>query len=557
MKHNFLIWIFIALVIIIGVYLTVKATNENSWDGWGIGSTQTMLSIKYWVTDGWTKHYFLHIPAGYSKAAVHFDNPELRQHAWVDVTGNKDEKQIYYTHYPSGYAFPSAFLMEIGFKNRFWFRFFQILVSLASLFLLYKFFSLIVDRIIAFSATLFYMISVPFLDFADDLANMPIDDFFRFLILLLSILALRHIGNAKKYIIYNFGIWFVYFLLVISSYDSTFFIFAWLIGLDIFIARKILWKKWLIFASAPILGFGLQMIQNSLYMGFSNMISDFSGASNFIVFASNSIQKFIHQRFLEGLLFPITSAFGFDFRARYLLLFIIIVLAILFLFKRSKNLANLVPSAFRYLAILGISGFVQSLVLTDNHPYKGRLLGVAVAFLVGIFIFYIIQIMRKKIKIQPLGALLLIFITVFIWFLQINRTLAYIKEWPNNVYDPAIINFSQELKAVLADRSIKDGIVFTLFPSKPYGDLTDTMARYYDMYYYDKLILSFDNPALLVKDYQGLKKISKHPFSAIIIMKDKSQIDNFLELIQKTSPELSEKSIKSFMVQDKYILIIF
>jgi len=547
MKKLSLCWIFIFILIITGLYLTVKATYENSWDGWGFGSAQSMMSIKHWVNDGWFSHYLLFVPAGYSKNTSSFDDPNLNRHAWVNVTGSENEKRVYYTHYPSGYLFPLAFLMEMGFENRFWFRFFQILLSLGSLILLYKFFNLITEKTVAFSATLFYMISVPFLDFADSLANMPIDDFLRFLILVLSVIAVKNIENAKKYFFYNLGIWISYFALSSSSYDSTFFIFAWLVGLDIIMIRKFLWKKWLVFAGAPVLAFAAQIIQNSLYLGFSNALSDFTSAFNTIGLAENSSQSFIKQRFLQGILFPIKEAFAFFFRTRYLLIFIAILATIILGLKKIKEIEKSIPMALKYLALLGSAAFFQSFILTDNHPYKGRLLGVFASMLAGILIFALFNLFKQK-NIPKMFAAALIFLTIFIWALQCERTLAYLKEWPNNIYNQEKIDFAKEMKNNLQSLQLKNGIIFSMFPSEPYGNsITVTMARYYDMYYCDMPILNFNDYSSLIKDYTYLKNKSDYPFSAIIITPSQTT---------DTAPEIKKEDFKLIKIQNKDILII-
>ena len=556
MRRHFLTYLLIIFIIIIGVYLTTKATRENSWDGWGFGSAQTMMSIKHWVNDGWANHYFLFIPAGYSKTTSYFDDPNLEQHAWVDVTGSKSAKQTYYTHYPAGYLFPLGFLMELGFENRFWFRLFQILISLGSLFLLYKFFILISNKAIAFFAVLFYMISVPFLDFADSLANMPIDDLFRFIILFLSVLAIKNINNTKKYFTYSMWVWLSYFTLSISSYDSTFFIFFWLIGLDVLIVKNFPWKKWLVFACAPILAFNIQIIQNSWYLGFSNMLSDFFGAFNAIPLASNSGQNFIKQRFLQGILFPITEAFAFPFRLRYILIFIFTIVITFFKLRKIKYISVAIPDLYKYALLLGGSAFFQALILTDNHPYKGRLLGIFTSFLIGILIFSTYQLVKNK-PMQKALILVLISLSIFMWSLQANRTFAYIKHWPNNTYDQRKIDFADELKNFLKPLTLEDVVMFTMLPSESYGEsITPTMARYYDMYYYDMPILYFDNKEDLVRDFTYLKEISKYHFSALMILPNEEEVKTLIDLIYTKSPEKNKDEIQTIIIQDKKVLII-
>lgn len=266
-------WPFILLILTLGIYLGAKAIPENSWDGWGFASAQTLLSDKHWVKDGFIKSYFLILPQGYSKTIQYFDDQELRRHTHGLATGGLIGKRLYYTHYPSGSYIPTALLMKFGVENRFWFRFLEILFSLGALAILYWIFLKLSNRLVAFLGVFYYGISVLFLDYADTLGNQPFDELLRFSIIALSIITLK---NQKKY--FDFLIWILYFILASSSYDSTFFIFAWLIGLDLIISRKIKWKKWVLWALAPISGFAIQILQNYLYLGWYNMILDFYGA---------------------------------------------------------------------------------------------------------------------------------------------------------------------------------------------------------------------------------------------------------------------------------------
>ena len=83
-----------------------------------------------------------------------------------------------------------------------------------------------------------------------------------------------------KEIFFNSLIWVLYFMLALSSYDSTLFVFIWLVGLKIVLLKKFPWKKWFFFGSAPALGFILQMFQNWWYLGnWKDVWLDVFGAS--------------------------------------------------------------------------------------------------------------------------------------------------------------------------------------------------------------------------------------------------------------------------------------
>jgi len=370
------------------------------------------------------------------------------------------------------------------------------------------------------------------------------------------VLTIKNISNSKKYFTYSMWVWLSYLVLSASSYDSTFFVFFWLIGLDILIVKNFPWKKWLLFACAPILAFGVQVIQNSWYLGFSNMLSDFFGAFNAIPLASNSEQNFIKQRFLQGVLFPITEAFAFSFRLRYVLIFITTIVVAFFKLRKIKYISSTIPDIYKYAILLGGSAFFQSLVLTDNHPYKGRLLGVFASFLIGIFMFSAYQLLKSS-PTKKILAFVLVSLSIFMWSLQVNRTFAYIKQWPNNIYNQEKIDFADELKDFLKSLTLEDTVIFTMFPPETYGEsITPTMARYYDMYYHDMPILYFDDKENLVRDFTYLKQISEYPFSALIILPTEVEIKTLTDPTYTESPKVDKNKVQTTTIKNKKVLIL-
>ncbi len=193
------IW-FVVLLLILAVYLGLKTLPEDGWDGWGAtGSAGIMMTMKHWTTDGMLYHKFLFIPMGYSKIIRYLDEPEISHLARGTAVGGLIGRWTHYNHYPSGYLIPSGILAKLGFEARYWFRLLALMFSLGGLVLMYAFFCRISNKIIAFLAVLYYAGSVMFLDYADTVSNQALDDLFRFLILFLSVLAVRAVDNIKKY----------------------------------------------------------------------------------------------------------------------------------------------------------------------------------------------------------------------------------------------------------------------------------------------------------------------------------------------------------------------
>ncbi len=527
-KHSAII----ILIFIIGAYLVIKALPENSWDGWHCCSAQTLLSDKHWVNDGFVKSYFLFLPQGYSKIVQYFDDPELRHHAKGIATGGLIGKRLYYTHYPSGYLLPTAILMKLGFQSRFWFRFLEILFSLLGLLLLYLIFNFISsDKIIAFLGVLFYSISTLFLDYADSLANQPLDELLRLGIIFLSILALRK--PDKNYL--KYFIWLTYFALSVSSYDSTFFIFAWLVGLDLIILGKYEWKKWLFWASAPVLAFGVQIFQNYLYLGWHDMILDFYGAFKSGVIGSR--KNFFISHF-QRLTDPFDWFFGVPWHLGILISAAGIII-IKFIKKRASIICN---ERFLYLAFFAT--LIHFLFFPSLFFYQSRIISAFGGFLVGsITILSVKALLQKGLKMNMKIISAIVFIAVLgLWATQIQRTYAYLKEWPNNVWPQEKIGFDKKIKNLI----VGDKVVFQMLGQN--REITEpnrypaTAAE--DEYYADAPILGFTNTNDLIRDFNYLKKRSEFPFTAIIISKEKEVIITIREKltklqIQKMTPILN------------------
>ena len=220
----------------------VKTFPENGWDGW-FGSSQVYMGAKYWANDGIIAHKFLLLPMGYSKVVKYLDDPSLRHHTRGTKTGGLVGNRLYYTHYPNSYITPYATLMNAGVYDRHWHRLLALSFSMLGFLLFYFFLVIAFSPGVAFLGSFYYGVSTMFLDYADTLSNQSFDDLWRFAILFLSVVAVRFEKNHRKYLIFNTLIWFSFFIRSISSYDSTLFVFVWLVGLDAVVFKKILWKK--------------------------------------------------------------------------------------------------------------------------------------------------------------------------------------------------------------------------------------------------------------------------------------------------------------------------
>lgn len=527
---------FIFLVIIIAIYLGAKAMPENSWDGWQ-ADAQVLLSAKYWAKDGFLKNYLLFIPQGYSKTVRYFDDPRLRQHTRGIATGALIGKRLYYTHYPPGYLLPTALLMKLGAENRFWFRLLEIIFSLTGLFFLYWVFVLISkSRSIAFLGILFYGMSTVFLNYADSLAAMPLEELLRPAIIALSIAAFKK--PEKKY--FSYLIWTLYFVFSVSSYDSTLFILAWLIGIDLVMERKINFKKWLFWASAPILAFSLQVLQNTWYLGWYDMLLDQFGAFKVQIVGSRNNFFITHlQRWFDSL--------GWFFGVKWYLGILISAAGIAAIKFIKKYLPDEMPD-LRFLYLGFAATLFNFLFFPSLFFHQARVISIFGGLLMGSLTVLAIKTMFRQnllLKSRIIFFVILMVVLGF-WLMQAKRTYAYIKQWPNNVWPMEKIDFDRKIKNLISG----DKVIFQMLGVNREISGSDRypMAASEDEYYTDAPVLGFTNTADLIRDFNYLKNRSEFPFNVIIIADQE-------EIIQKIQQELKTKN-PILKIDNRFILII-
>lgn len=403
--------LFVIFLVVIAILLIVWSLPENIMD---VGSSQALLSARYFARDGFFKHYFLQLPSGYGKITQYFDEPELQHHAIGTVNGSLIGKKLYYTRFPNFYIIPTTLMMKLGIENLFLLRLLPIIYSLLSLIFLYVFIKLISDnKYIAFIAALYFGVSLVFLGNAKSLYSIPMENMLRFLILMLSIFAINHIKSTnaspritKRYIL---SIWVVYFLLALTSFNSTFFVFAYLVGLSIIfiyqlpLSHKIRTALLLIlfWASAPVLGFALQIIQNAAYLGWHNMWLDLYGAFTFsgnrpglgfITRVESLIRPFITMSGLYNF-YILTAPLGAQKIKRYFFPSITPLVYILPFFTalvimavvKLKKITGYVLFPLNIPALLVIAVFTQSLLLpfASFGDYMGALAAPIIGIILG------------------------------------------------------------------------------------------------------------------------------------------------------------------------------
>ena len=559
LKNNFPILI---IILMLFLYLGIKAFDKNGWDGWGFGSAQTLMTVDYWVKDGFAKNYFLFIAVPYSKLAHYLDEPEFRNRP-IDTAGGAlaRDRRLYYSHYPPLYIVPYALLGKIGIESRALFRIFSLLISLAGLFFFYWFIKSIAGKTAATVASIYYGFSVTFLNYADSISVQPWDILFIFLILSLSVLAWREFVSLRDI---SLLIWLAYFALSLLSYDATFFIFAYLVFFDILILKKFFWKRWLFFASAPVLGFALQIIQNVWYLGWHDMISDFSG-----VYAERTFRG--AKNFIIGLTAPFVSMTSFQTIFIFKKTAVALTSAIAIFVSlweisrplrqsyseasRERNFRqkiNLHSDYFKIVFILAVAAVVQPFFVntTGGWPFAGVLTAPFWGLLIGIASIFIKNIFQHKefgiYKTASFG--ILTAAVLILWTVQFYSTYNYIKDWPNNKPDQKVIEFSKEIKTLYPN---EEKITFRILPQNPVWK--SQFGTFNMEYYFGMLKIDFANTKDLLADFLWLRNRSEYPFYSFIVSENRSDI-------LKIRQELSDKNIRSFSpmieMQGQYLFTV-
>ena len=273
-------WLMMLATLLVGLFLflSVRAHDPYRWSDWDFGDAQTMLSLRQWQEGGWIHNYLLFKPQGYAPVIDLLDEPELRQHAHGISPGSSPRvgPRLLYTHYPAGYLIPYALLFKLGIDDIFSMRLLSIFFSISALALMYALFAKLTSPKVSLIAVLFYVLSPSFLGYADSLANQPLDDLFRFAFMLAVVCATRA-SSAKLRRFWFITAWFLEFSLSLSSYDSVFFLYLWLVGWDLIERRGFRWRIYLVFTLAPVVAHAMQLLQNVWYLGWVDASQDLLG----------------------------------------------------------------------------------------------------------------------------------------------------------------------------------------------------------------------------------------------------------------------------------------
>ena len=535
---------FVLLIFSLLIYLSVRAADDYRWSDWGFGDAQTMLSLRHWKKEGWLANKLLMIPQGYAKVVRIFDNQELRHHAHgtCPISSPRIGPRLWYTHYPSGYLIPYALLSRLGLDKIFFMRMLSIFFSLGAVIFMYALFSRILSPRVSFVAVFFYAASSAFLGYADSLANQPIDDFLRFGFML-GVVFYTQASSLKQRTIYMVVLWITAFLLSLSSFDSVFFIYFWLIGWDLLEYRQFRWKTYLIFALAPLAAHFVQFFQNVWYLGLNDAIID--------------IQDTLFRK--SGL------AHGYNFKPEGLLVCMFISYAIYSIFLKDRNEKEL-PS-IGLLFLLFLCGLIYMVLLPVGAlmAYEKRQMVPFVSILVSGMTWSFLKEFKlnvlqdrkitRKFPFQK-GILLLYLLLSFVIIFAFWRGFAAMPRKP-------IYNLRGHPDVVLARviQSIPtkyDPVIFNIGAFFEYWNRNyvpgypqiDPITEYYVGL---KPIISFSSSKGAITDLQYMLDHSPYKFSPLLVTADTGYIKEIILTLSKNG-YLKQGPIAMLKTGDRYIL---
>ncbi len=553
---------FSLLVFCLFIFLSVRATDRYRWSDWGFGDAQTMLSLRQWEEEGWLANKFLFIPQGYTKVVHFFDEPELRQHAHgiCPTSSPGIGPRLWYTHYPSGYLIPYAILFRMGLDNIFFIRMLSICFSIGAFILMYFLFSKITSPYISFLAVFFYGLSTAFLGYADSLANQPIDDLLRFSFMFAVVLSTQAI-SLKQRKVWMFSAWVIEFLLSLSSFDSVFFVYLWLVGWDLLEHRGFRWKTYLIYATAPLLAHSLQFLQNVWYLGLNDAILDIK--ETFLV---KSGPWSGHSRFIIIWQYLVTLFYNL-YRPVILLVSMVIFYSVYNIFLKEKEDKEL-PS-FGLLGILFLCGLALGFILPYGTimPYEIRQFAPFTALLIGgatrsfikeLFSYSVKADYKKgkrvflKKEFRLLYLLLFTIVIFSFWYcfaFTERRPVYNVKGHPDILLAEKIKSMPTKFEVVIFDIGGFQKFWKSVYvPGYPQiHPITE--------YYAQGPILCFTEPKDLAADLLYMIRKSPYKSSPILISRDLTDIEKVISILNREGA-LKQMPPQPYTILDRYVLVL-
>ena len=524
----------IAAIVVTSSILAIAYRQPTKFSGWSFGDAQTMMTLKNWSKDGIRQSYGLFFPQGWSPVTQLIDLPELRQHAHGISPGAAPGvgPRLLYTHYPPGYLYPLYAAYEMGFRTTTNLRVVPIFFSAGAVIFLFLTFQLWFGSWPAAIAASFYLFPDAYRNFAASLSNQPFDDFLRWLLIYLLVSANR-LGADQHWQRRDTVTALTFFVLCLSSYDSTLFIVIFGMFYDLLHHRRIRPQWWAALVVIPLAAYALQLVQNSAYLGWAEALHDqhaaFQNKSNARGIADyisvfRLLIRLYHMSYtvLPDVVDKVRQCFLGQQNIALTVGAWALVSAVLFRHKRDLLLA------LSFL-VCG-SAYIFALPAAASMSYQPRQLLPFAAAIVAIAVRGGIDVSRKITALAKIDtnmrshskSRMLLDVAVASAIIAALVVL-YLPEL-HNVRTPA-----QQVAIDISHlRTRYPKVVFNI-EGFPHGEASPYVQGYPEVkpeleYLSDSLVLSFEKPVNLVSDLERLLALSKVPFSPILLVRDQAQI---------------------------------
>ncbi|MDF1552813.1 MAG: hypothetical protein P1P84_07115 [Deferrisomatales bacterium] len=441
-------------------------------------------------------------------------------------------------------------------------RMLSIVFSVAAVVLFYLLLQRITSPPIALAASVAYGLSAVFLGFADSLANHPLDDLLRMACMVAIVASTRAAsGVGRKR--WGIAAWGLEFLLSLSSYDSVFFVYIWLVGWDLLDGQGFRWRRYLVFAIGPVLAQGILFLQNVWYLGVEDTVRDIVDTfarrggivdkENRIVMVARAACTVLTMAFWRpwifvGLLTCYVSYFSFLDHGKGL---------------RKTNLVGLLG----LLAASGL-GYVAVLPHASYMAYQGRqaLPFAALVFggaTVSLFAGARRMLASGRERLPGLSGRLLLpyliagsFVTATSWiFLLYNPPrmpggidYAVLAEHPDSLLAKSLVELPTQWDPVYLNLG-----GFTTFWDATWVDGFPQVFPNLEYYTGSRPILSFDQEGPLVEDLRHIVGRSAVRFSPVIVAADKERLYRVASMLHERGV-LREMPPGPYMNLGRYVL---
>jgi hypothetical protein len=250
------------MVMAIFTFATIRALNEYRWSFWAYGDAQMLNAGLHFRNEGFIKHHFLPlVNPGHVHNLIPNNGPNGR-----------------YSHYPALHAVIIGFLGNFFDNPLIPSRIMAIFFGSVSVFFWYLTIRNLYGSTAGLISGLFIGISVLSLEFIDALCGQPYDEFFRASAVFLFLLVETRrdgLGSLRARLCY-LGLWGLMFLESLNSVEYIPFLFLFPLGAYLLWGRfKESIGKLALFASAPILGLSIHLLQTATeFGGIDRVVSD-------------------------------------------------------------------------------------------------------------------------------------------------------------------------------------------------------------------------------------------------------------------------------------------